>query len=89
MPTFKVSPMPPELKAKYKKHLRDLLITESMIETAFGDGEERGIEKGIEKNKTDVILRAHLAEASIPFIAKIVELTEEEVRDILKANGQI
>jgi hypothetical protein len=81
--------MSPELKAKYKKHLKGLLITESMIETAFGEGEERGMEKGIERNKTDVILKAYQAAASIPFIANIVELTEAEVKDILKANGQI
>lgn len=86
---LKVDQMSPELKAKYKKHLKGLLITESMIATAFGEGEERGMEKGIERNKTDVILKAYQAAASIPFIANIVELTEDEVLDVLKANGLI
>lgn len=81
---LKVDQMSPELKAKYKKHLKGLLITESMIETAFGEGEQ----KGIERNRTHVILKAYQADVSIPFIANIVELTEVEVRDILKANGR-
>ncbi|MDP2188586.1 MAG: Rpn family recombination-promoting nuclease/putative transposase [Sphingobacteriaceae bacterium] len=89
---LKVDQMSPELKAKYKKHLKGLLITESMIETAYGEGEERGMEKGIEKgieiSKANIILNAHQSDAPIAFIAQIVGLSEAEVLEVLKANGQ-
>ncbi len=43
----------------------------------------KGIEKGIEKDKIDVICQARLNGSTIEFIAKIVRLPVEKVREIL------
>ena len=43
----------------------------------------KGIEKGIEKDKIDVICKARLNGLSIEFIATIVSLPAEKVREIL------
>ena len=43
----------------------------------------KGIEKGIEKSKTEVICNARLIGSSLELIAKIVRLPAEKVREIL------
>ena len=48
---------------------------------------QKGIEKGIEKEKIDVICQARLNGSSIEFIAKIVRLPVEKVRQILDSLG--
>ncbi len=53
----------------------------------YQKGTEKGIEKGIEKEKIDVICQARLNGSSIEFIAKIVRLPVEKVRQILDSLG--
>ena len=53
----------------------------------YQKGTEKGIEKGIEKEKIDVICQARLNGSSIEFIAKIVRLPAEKVRQILDSMG--
>ncbi len=57
--------------------------TEKGTEKGTKIGIEIGIEKGIEIEKIDVICQARQEGSSIEYIAKIVRLSPEQVRQIL------
>ena len=57
--------------------------TEKGTKIGIEIGIEKGIEKGIEIEKIDVICQARQEGSSIEYIAKIVRLSPEQVRQIL------
>jgi len=53
------------------------------------EGEQIGIQKGEHKKQTEIVLNCFDNNISIPLIANITQLTEDEVISILKENGKI
>ena len=49
----------------------------------YKKGIEKGIQLAIEKNKIDIVCRARLLGCTIEFIAEIISLPAEKVREIL------
>lgn len=49
----------------------------------------KGIEKGISKQRTEMILALYDDGISVPQLAKAAKITEEEVLKILKENGRV
>jgi len=50
---------------------------------------QKGVEKGIEKDKTEVILRSFDDGISIPLIANIIDLPIDKVKAILQENKRL
>ena len=48
--------------------------------------EQIGIEKGIEQNKVEIIIKGHQKGASIEFLADITDLSAERVKEIIAEN---
>ena len=48
--------------------------------------EQIGIEKGIEQNKVEIIIKGHQKGASIEFLADITGLSAERVKEIIAEN---
>ena len=78
----------PELREKYyyrEKQLRDEL---SRIKDGYmkgiKEGKKEGIIEGIEENRKEIVLNMHKNNMDIETICKIVNITEEEVRKIIK-----
>jgi DNA invertase Pin-like site-specific DNA recombinase len=90
-----------ELKA-YKKYRKYAFVSKSAIQSAYEEGEfkgiekgikqgiekglKQGIEKGVNENKIQTVVNAYKEGASIAFIAKILNITEQEVQKILNEN---
>jgi predicted transposase/invertase (TIGR01784 family) len=82
-----------ELKA-YKKYRKYAFVSKSAIQSAYEEGEfkgiekglKQGIEKGVNENKIQTVVNAYKEGASMAFIAKILSITEQEVQKILNEN---
>jgi predicted transposase/invertase (TIGR01784 family) len=85
---LKFDAMLPEQKAKYQKYLDERLFTESMLETAWEEGEAKGIEKGIEIGYLNALIKsviaAHKRGLSVTFIAELFETDELKVMQIIQ-----
>lgn len=83
--------MLPEQKTKYQKYLDERLFTESMLETAWEEGEAKGIEKGIEIGHLNAlvksVLAAHKRGLAVAFIADLFETDESQVKQIIQDYG--
>ncbi len=70
-----------------------LKISESMLETAYLEGEvtgrEKGMEQGMERAIIKAFLKAYQDKLSIAFITTIVSLSKSEVEGILKQKGPL
>lgn len=62
---------------KHKKS--ELMTTYEMIE-------QIGVDRGIEQNKVEIILKGHQKGASIEFLAEITGLPAERVKEIIAQN---
>lgn len=77
-----------EQKAKYQKYSDERLFTESMLETAWEEGEAKGIEKGIEIGYLNALIKsviaAHKRGLSVAFIVDLFETDESQVMQLIR-----
>lgn len=90
--------MTPEVKAKYMKHLEALNISESMLESAYLEGQAVSFENGKVEGKLEGKLEGMRAAQwsmvksaaerglAVDIIASIVDVSVEEVQRILESN---
>ena len=52
------------------------------------EGRQEGEQIGIQKNQSDVVLKSYDNGISIALISNITNLSEEQVKEILKENGR-
>ena len=85
---LKYDQMEPAEKKRYNKFMENSLLTRSQYETALLLGREEGMEKGMEKGRLDekrqVILSSFKKGLTLKLIAEIVDISIEEVEQILK-----
>ncbi len=91
---LKINAMSPDVKAKYMKLVEGLNVSESMIESAYEEGEFNGIEKGIEKGleksreyQERTVINAFQKDLSVELISTILSLSPAEVKAILRKQG--
>jgi len=70
----------------YETYLANRGSVECAIITAKADGEMIGLEKGIAQGIAQIVLNMHKKGYSIADIADATELSENDVKDILKNN---
>lgn len=79
--------MTPEQKAKYQRLVDEQLVTEDTLETYWQEGKYEGREEGREEGIQLGIAKAacNMFRKGMPIgqIALFLEISEEEVRDIL------
>ena len=89
---LKYDQMEPAEKKRYNKFMENSLLTRSQYETALLLGREEGMEKGMEKGKAEgreernrfIVQSSFKKGLAIELIAEIVNITVEEVEQILK-----
>jgi predicted transposase/invertase (TIGR01784 family) len=92
---LKYEQMDTTAKQQYDAHIKHLMVSKSMIESAKFEGRhegrqegiKKGIEKGMIKSKTITVVAMHEDGFTPKQIAKYVELTEVEVLKIIKENN--
>jgi len=73
-----------EEKIAYKRFQENRRIERSEIETALKEGEEQGIEKGMEKKEVEFVLNLHANGFQIEEISKLTKISFEKVKEIIK-----
>jgi hypothetical protein len=77
-------------KTAYQKHLKNLMVSQSSLDTSyrsgFFEGKQMGFDQGIEKKLITTVLAARKKGLEISLISEIVEMPEQEVKRILKAH---
>ena len=73
-----------EEKTLYLQEVELNRIKDSEINTAFSDGELKGLEKGKIEGKIEVVLNSYHTGLPIETIATITDLTQGEITEILK-----
>ena len=89
---LKYDQMEPTEKKRYNKFMKNSLLTRSQHESALYVGEQKGIEKGMAEGREEgreernrQIVRSSFEQGlSVTLIAKITDLSEEEIERILK-----
>ena len=81
---LKYDQMEPAEKKRYNKFMENSLLTRSQYETALLLRREEGMEKGRLDEKRLVILSSFKKGLSLELIAEIVDISIEEVEQILK-----
>ncbi len=100
---LKYDAMDTKEKQDYTKYSKSKVIWDSTIDTAYNkgyfEGEQlgvkkgvkqgikQGIDQGIEKTIIKTVVLAYKNKLALSVIAQIVQLSEEEIRDILKQEG--
>lgn len=78
---------------KYDNYLTNVRVSKGMIETAKYKGREEGREEGHKegrkKEKLLTILRPYDMEKNVSFIAKVAEMKEAEVVEVLREHKGI
>lgn len=75
--------MTPEQKAKYQRLVDEQLVTEDTLETYWQEGKYEGREEGIQLGIAKAACNMFRKGMPIGQIALFLEISEEEVRDIL------
>jgi len=73
-----------EQKAKYQKYLDERLFTESMLDTAWEEGEAKGIEIGYLNALIKSVIAAHKRGLSVAFIVDLFETDESQVMQLIR-----
>jgi predicted transposase YdaD len=77
--------------AAYDNWLIDLMTARGMLDDALEEGKAIGLEKGLEKGRTETqiqsVLNGHRAGYKIDVISTFTGLTIEQIKDILKQHG--
>lgn len=69
-------------REKYIQHLEYTMIQQCQIESA----EEKGMERGMEKSKVEIVLKSLTEGIDVKTISLITGLTEKEIQIIKDAN---
>jgi hypothetical protein len=77
-----------ELKT-YQKYKDKIVLSDSVYETAYTEGILEGIEKGIERGKIEAVINGFNSGLDMDLIAKVVNISEQKVLEILKEQGLI
>ena len=72
-----------EERSAYDRHINDVRIPRSTLETSFSDGMDKGKAEGLAEGKDEVVLNMHRLGLATQQIAKFVKLSEEQVQEII------
>ncbi|MBM3857680.1 MAG: hypothetical protein FJ390_06950 [Verrucomicrobia bacterium] len=72
-----------EERINYDRYIKDVRISRSTLETAFGDGRFDGRAEGRAEGKKAMILNMHRLKWPLEEIAVVAELSIEEVENIV------
>ena len=85
---LKYDQMEPAEKKRYNQFMENSLLTRNQFESALLIGMEKGMEKGVKKEREErnrqIVLSSFEKGHSIELIAEIIGITTEEVEQILK-----
>ena len=76
-------------KKQYDHYLKNVRVSESMLDTAKYEGEQTGIKKGKIEGKIEIILKSFDAGLDIDLIVLITSMSRAEVVDVLREHGRM
>jgi hypothetical protein len=90
---LKISKMNVKELKTYQKYKDKIVLSDSVYETAYTEGIlegiEQGIEQGIERGKIEAVINGFNSGLDMGLIAKVVNISEQKVLEILKEQGLI
>lgn len=87
-----INAMQPELKEQYMQHLRELKISENVLESTWLEGEAKGIEKGRNERQQQLesAIQIMFEHGMTPaFMAEKLAIPTAEIEHILKKAGRL
>jgi len=75
-------------KQQYDEYLTNVKVSNSALETASLKGKHEGRQEGRQEERQNLILKMYDLGQEINFIAKVLEMSEKEVIQILRKNGK-
>lgn len=79
-----------EERAAYDRHINDMRISRSTLETSFSDGMDQGLAKGLVKGRAEgtaeIVLNMHRLGLPTKQISEFVTLSEKQIKAIVAAN---